>query len=127
MTNILININMTLKGDVMKKMIKVLSALSDETRLRIFLLLLNGSLCVCELINILDMKQARISHMLKKLKDSGLVDSERDGKWVIYSVSPEALKMGVIRGLVDEVKISMSDLQRLKKCKKEGIRDRCCK
>jgi len=111
----------------MDKVLKIVNALSDETRLRIFLLLINGSLCVCELVNILDMKQARISRMLKKMKDAQLVNNERDGKRIIYSVNPEALKMSVVRGLLDDIKISISDLQKLKKCKKDNIREGCCK
>jgi len=111
----------------MDKVLKIVNALSDETRLRIFLLLINGSLCVCELVNILDMKQARISRMLKKMKGAQLVNNERDGKRIIYSVNPEALKMSVVRGLLDDIKISISDLQKLKKCKKDNIREGCCK
>ncbi|MBN2407649.1 MAG: winged helix-turn-helix transcriptional regulator [Elusimicrobia bacterium] len=111
----------------MNKTIKILDALSDETRMRIFLLLINGNLCVCELVNILDMKQARISRIMKKLTDSGLTESKRVGKWIIYSVRPETLKMGIVRGLLDDIKISAEDLRRLKNCKTEGIREGCCK
>ena len=111
----------------MDKILKILSALSDRTRLKIFLYLVSESLCVCELINILDMKQARISRMMKKLKDAGLVDRERRGKWIIYSANPEALKTGIVRGLMEDKKLSVSDLDRLRKCKKEGVRESCCK
>ncbi|MFC2060965.1 ArsR/SmtB family transcription factor [Elusimicrobiota bacterium] len=111
----------------MNKILKILDALSDETRMRIFLLLINGSLCVCELINILDMKQARISRMLKKLNDAGLTESKRDGKWIIYSANPKVLKMGIIKGIQDDIKISVSDLKKLNKCKKDSVRESCCK
>ena len=43
----------------MEATIKMFKALSDETRLRIYLLLLQGELCVCELVNILEMEQSR--------------------------------------------------------------------
>ncbi len=111
----------------MDKILEILCALSDRTRLKIFLYLVSESLCVCELINILDMKQARISRMMKKLKDAGLVDRERRGKWIIYSANPEALKTGIVRGLMEDKKLSVSDMKRLRKCKKEGVRESCCK
>ena len=111
----------------MNKIIKILDALSDETRMRIFLLLINGNLCVCELVNILNMKQARISRIMKKLTDSGLTESKRDVNWIIYSVKPEALKLGVLRGLLDDEKISVSDLKKLQKCKESCIRESCGK
>jgi len=49
----------------METAIKIFKALSDETRLRIYLLLLQGELCVCELETILNMEQSRISHIVR--------------------------------------------------------------
>lgn len=111
----------------MKKILKILDTLSEETRMRVFLLLINGDLCVCELVNILNMKQARISHIMKKLNDAGLANSKRDGKWIIYSAKPEALKLGVVKGILDDLKISMSDLKKMRKCKNDRIKETCCK
>ena len=48
----------------METAIKIFKALSDETRLRIYLLLLQGGLCACELEAILKIEQSRISHAL---------------------------------------------------------------
>lgn len=109
----------------MKKFMKLFSALSDETRLRIYLLLLEGSLCVCELVNILNMEQSRVSHSLRILKEAGLVDNRREGKWIIYFVNPEMNKNSVVQGLKQELKLSASDLKNFAKCKKEKIREKC--
>jgi len=111
----------------MKKTLKILDALSEETRLRVFLLLLKDGLCVCELVNILGMKQARISHILKKLTDAELTECRRDGKWIIYSVKKETLKSGVIKGLLGDIKISVNDLKKIRKCKRDGTREVCKK
>lgn len=111
----------------MDSTLKIFAALSDKTRLRIFLLLLNGDICVCELVSILAMKQARISRMMKTLSGAGLVVSERHGKWVVYSVSPQARKTGIIRALPDNIKIAAADLKKLKKCRKDNIRASCRK
>ncbi len=111
----------------MEKMRKLFSALANETRLRIYLLLLKGELCVCELVDILNMEQSRISHSLRILKEVGLLDDRREGKWIIYSVNPKISKNKIIQGLRDELKLSTQDLRNLDRCKKEKIREKCKK
>lgn len=66
-------------------------ALSDEKRLRILALLLDGEQCVCDLTEALGVGQSLLSFHLKSLKEAGLVDDRRDGRWVYYSLDPEAL------------------------------------
>lgn len=68
-------------------LLKWLKALADETRLRVFHLLLKRELNVNEIMSILDMGQSRISRHLKILTDSGLIRYRRDGLWVFYSLS----------------------------------------
>src|SRR5947208_14946575 len=65
-------------------------ALSDPTRLQILDRLRGGERCVCELTDALDAAQSRLSFHLKTLKDAGLVADRRDGRWVYYSLRPEA-------------------------------------
>jgi len=109
----------------MEKFVKLCRALSDETRLRIYLLLLKGELCVCELVNILNMQQSRISHSLRILKEAGLVDNQREGKWIIYSANPKIIKNKIIQELKNDVRLSTTDLQNFSKCKKDKIREEC--
>lgn len=66
-------------------------ALSDEKRLRILSMLGAGERCVCELAEDLDVGQSLLSFHLKTLKDAGLVTDRRDGRWIHYSVAPDAL------------------------------------
>lgn len=73
-------------------------ALSDETRLEILQLLSSGERCVCELTEALDAAQSRLSFHLKTLKDAELVTDRRDGRWVYYSLNPDAFEE--IEGLV---------------------------
>ena len=70
---------------------KLFHALSDETRLEIVGMLRDGERCVCELMSALDAAQSRLSFHLKVLKDAGIVVDRRDGRWVHYSLSKEAL------------------------------------
>ena len=70
----------------MKKLAVLIKALSDETRLRIVKLLEEREICVCEFMQVLEMSQPRISRHLAVLKNAGLVDDRREGKWVYYSL-----------------------------------------
>jgi ArsR family transcriptional regulator len=107
----------------MEATIKIFKALSDETRLRIYLLLLQSELCVCELVNILNMEQSRISHSVRILKEAGLVDNRREGKWIIYAVNPEIENNGILQGLKNELELPEQDLKNIIKCKEEKIRE----
>ena len=70
----------------MQDLIKVLKALSDETRLRIFKVLLERECCVCELMQALAISQSRASRNLGILRDAGFLKERRDGAWIVYSV-----------------------------------------
>lgn len=108
----------------MKAAIKMFKALSDETRLHIYLLLLQGELCVCELVNILNVEQSRISHSVRILKEAGLVVNRREGKWIIYAVNPETENNKIIQSLKNELKLPEQYLKNITKCKKEKIREK---
>jgi len=64
--------------------IKIFKALADETRLRIFCLLLHHEFNVNEMVQAMDMGQSRISRHLKILSESGQISSRRDGSFVYY-------------------------------------------
>lgn len=67
-------------------------ALSDETRLKLLELLAEGEQCVCDLTDALKTGQSRLSFHLKTLKEAGLLQDRRDGRWVYYSLEPAALE-----------------------------------
>ena len=72
----------------MRDLIKVFKAISDETRVRILKLLLGReSLCVCEVMQALNITQTRASRNLGILEEAGFVVSERKGAWVHYSIN----------------------------------------
>jgi ArsR family transcriptional regulator len=64
----------------------LLKALADPNRLRIAMLLRHGELCVCELMQILELPQSTVSRHMARLKLVGLVLDRREGKWVHYSL-----------------------------------------
>jgi ArsR family transcriptional regulator len=68
----------------------VCKALADDTRLCVLLLLLEqGELCVCDLMNVLMLSQPKISRHLAMLRSAGLVSNERRGQWMYYRLDPK--------------------------------------
>jgi len=63
---------------------KSFRALADRTRLRILHLLLDGELCVTDLVEILRVPQAKASHHLNYLRRAGLVEMRKQGLWCFY-------------------------------------------
>jgi ArsR family transcriptional regulator, arsenate/arsenite/antimonite-responsive transcriptional repressor len=64
----------------------LMKALADPTRLTMIAALwkANQPVCICDFTASLELTQPTISHHMAKLKDSGLVDSEKDGIWIYY-------------------------------------------
>src|SRR6058998_2504315 len=81
---------------------RLFHALSDETRLEIVRLLSHGERCVCELQEVLDAAQSRLSFHLKTLKDAGFVSDRREGRWIYYALTRDALDE--IAGFASDVK-----------------------
>ncbi|MDD4721628.1 MAG: metalloregulator ArsR/SmtB family transcription factor [Acidaminococcaceae bacterium] len=69
------------------KVLEILKALSDETRLRILNLLYEKELCVCNVMEILHISQAKASRHLIYLKNAGLVKDRKAAQWAYYSLS----------------------------------------
>lgn len=68
---------------------RVFKAFCDENRLMILELLKTGEKCACKLLEDLNIGQSTLSHHMKILCDSGVVESRKDGKWTHYSISEE--------------------------------------
>ncbi len=71
-----------------------LKLMADPTRRRIFLLLMRGEICNCEMVGMLGMPQNLISHHLRQLRQAGLIRQRRDDvdrRWIYYSVDRETL------------------------------------
>lgn len=59
-------------------------ALADDRRLLIMRLLGESELCVCDLVEILDIEYSKLSYHLKKLREAQFVTANRDGNYVTY-------------------------------------------
>lgn len=67
-------------------------ALSDETRVRLLDMLASGEKCVCDLQEAMGAAQSRLSFHLKVLRDAGLVNDRKQGRWNFYSLRGEVLE-----------------------------------
>ncbi|MGQ9694010.1 MAG: ArsR/SmtB family transcription factor [Thermodesulfobacteriota bacterium] len=100
--------------------IKIFNAFSDENRLRIIKLLAGcrTSLCVCEMVDSLNLPQYLISKQLNILKKVGLVQCERKGKWVYYSLSrqKDPIRTTLLKFIAKDLKDPkfMEDREKLK-------------
>lgn len=80
----------------------VFKALADPTRVRLLQYLAgsqSGTACACHLPTALEISQPTLSFHMRKLHDAGLVGREKRGRWVHYTVRPEALER--VRGFLD--------------------------
>ena len=72
----------------------LLKALADPVRLRLMSMVLShegAEACVCDLTPAFDLSQPTISHHLKVLHESGLLNRDKRGVWVYYQARPEAM------------------------------------
>lgn len=71
--------------------VKFFKALSDVNRVMIMDMLSCGELCACMILEKLNINQSTLSHHMKILCDSGLVNSRKDGKWMYYTLNHKAI------------------------------------
>ncbi|HTE48095.1 MAG TPA: metalloregulator ArsR/SmtB family transcription factor [Gemmatimonadaceae bacterium] len=90
-------------------------ALSDEIRMEVVGLLINGERCVCELMEELDLAQSRLSWHLKTLSEAGIISGRKEGRWNYYSLNADAIAEA--RSILDAVKPSSRRL---------SVRSDCC-
>ena len=96
----------------MKDATHLFKLLSDETRVRILMLLAYRELCVCQLMGVLGVSQPLISRNLSLLSSAGLLNERRQGKLVFYSVKKNPSP--IARKILELLKIELKDSVRLK-------------
>lgn len=104
----------------MEKYIDVFKALSDGTRLRIMRVLLEArkDLCVCEIMDLLEVKQYNISSHIKELRIAGLVKERKEGRFVFYGLNEQKIQFikNILRAVLSiPEKFFKSDIEHLKK------------
>ena len=91
------------QGGKKLSLIRILKALGDETRLSIMNILRVENLCVCEIEAILQSSQSNVSRHLAKLRDAGIIYSEKKSQWVYYGIDQDIVnKYSFIKTLLEE-------------------------
>ena len=98
--------------------ISLYKCLCDRHRLRILNLLGEGPLCVCHLMEILEMEQVKVSKQLLFMKERGLVEAERCAQWMIYRLS------GDVNPLLQENLKCLQDCAGEELCFREDLKKR---
>lgn len=73
----------------MEKLLNTFKVLSDETRIRLLVMLYHKKLCVCELYGVLEESQPKVSKHLAKLRDMGFVKDERQEQFIYYYLNKD--------------------------------------
>lgn len=100
----------------------VFRALSDHTRLRILSLLTGrDEICVCDLMAVLDLPQAKVSRHLAYLRKAGLVAGRKQDQWIHYRLVPPTGKihtavLACVQTCAAELPELKQDRSRLKTC-----------
>ncbi|HWR41991.1 metalloregulator ArsR/SmtB family transcription factor [Sporomusa sp.] len=105
--------------------VEILKALGDETRIRIFNLLRQGPLCVCEMEDILQISQSNASRHLSRLKTADIITAEKQAQWVYFAINADLLARHPFVSILLEQELNtivkcQHDLSRLKKYKEQG-------
>ena len=86
-------------GEILQSLVRFFSIFSDGTRLRILSALAISEMCVTDISRVLDINQTTVSHQLRFLKDAGMVQTERHGKIIFYSVVGDVVNDVLLKGV----------------------------
>lgn len=114
----------------MKDLVKATKALADENRLRALWMLQEREVCVCQIVEFLNLAPSTVSKHMTVLKNAGLVDARKDGRWTYYRIrevfeKPEiAQVLGTVLDALNKSRSFREDTKRLEKilkCSKEEL------
>jgi DNA-binding transcriptional ArsR family regulator len=84
----------------MRDVLDVTKALADGNRLRVLMALTGGELCVCQIVELLQLAPSTVSKHVSILRQARLVDVRKDGRWMYYRLpdgdAPQAARDAVV-------------------------------
>ncbi|GMU20040.1 MAG: hypothetical protein AMXMBFR13_01410 [Phycisphaerae bacterium] len=124
----------------MKELVAIAGALSDASRLRALAACLSGELCVCQITELLALAPSTVSKHLSILKQAGLLESRKEGRWMYYRLPDEPTPtvreaLALVHRSMAEDRQSVADARRLKQilkldpealCQKQRADSACC-
>ena len=114
----------------MRELLKVFKALADKNRLRILKMLQHKKMCVCELSAALGITRPSVSRHLSLMKDAGLVQDERNGQWIDYSLSSDTINeyastiQSHLNEWINNDSVIKNDVDKIKRLNREEL---CCR
>ena len=102
----------------MRQFMSITKALADENRVRIVMFLRHGELCLCQIIEMLQLAPSTVSKHMTVLQQAGLVDARKAGRWRYYRLPgtrsrfPNSRKAGHVPGQAALVKTALGWLLR---------------
>lgn len=107
----------------MFEILNITKALADENRIRALMMLTDGELCVCQIIEMLGLAPSTVSKHMSILKQAGLVNTRKEGRWIYYRLadSQKTVSFEINQWLSKHLKSDraiLDDRKRLKKIKK---------
>ncbi len=115
----------------MRDFMTTAKALSDRNRVRALMFLRDGQLCVCQIIEMLSLSPSTVSKHMSILKQAGLVETRKKGRWVYYRlaasgapvIAKEAIRL-VRKGLRKDKRI-LQDASRLETVMDKDLEELC--
>jgi DNA-binding transcriptional ArsR family regulator len=75
----------------MREVLDIVKAMAEGNRLRVLIALAGGELCVCQIVELLQLAPSTVSKHMSILRQAGLVEGRKDGRWMYYRLpGPEA-------------------------------------
>jgi ArsR family transcriptional regulator len=115
------------RSTILRDILAITKALSDESRLRALIAVKDGELCVCQIIEVLGMSPATVSKHMDILERAGLVHRRREGKWRFYRLasgsSPDAAERAlawVVEALRADPRLG-EDARKIRKVRKQDL------
>lgn len=99
----------------MKEITRLLSGVADPTRLRLLRLIHRHELCVCELMEAVQLPQYKVSRHLRELRQVGLVVAARSGRWMHYRIGDTAMRNPLHQDLLKLLDVHLRDLPEAKR------------
>ena len=114
----------------MRELLAITNAVADKSRVRALMALTRGQLCVCQIAELLQLAPSTVSKHLSILRQGGLVESQKKGRWIYYSIPnqpDDSVRKSLewIRGALQKDSGIIEDVKRLKIILKEDPEELC--
>jgi DNA-binding transcriptional ArsR family regulator len=115
----------------MREVLAITNALADESRVRaVVALMMRGRLCVCQIAELLQLAPSTVSKHLSILRQGGLVDAQKIGRWIYYFIPDQPdpsvrQTLDWLRAALAKDKKVAEDAKRLKEILKEDPEEIC--